>query len=593
MLAHLAQVSTLDSLGPDIRTAPWDDQGLYFREELAQHAVGLLQSGVNVLLRGESGVGKTALVRSFISAEWRRKDMPNGEQLNLIEARPMSAPLIIETNASAFIQGCQYCHDLENKMEYVLGAARKHPAILFIDPLDECIGAGASTADSFTDVAKALLIHLERGLRVIGTVTPGGEARMRARNPRLLERFTIVDVPEPDLFEAECIGRIKLDAYARKGATISDGALEAAMELSTRYLPGVPLVAGLTRLAGRAAGDERVVNPESLRRALVHETGLLPGYVGAADCPTYAEIARGLEAEVFGQPQAVSDVADSLVGLGVGFSQRGRPFASFLLAGPTGCGKTSLALACTRLLCKSDDALVRVDMSEYSDPFAVKRLIAAREGSLVTRLLSRSSGVLLLDEVEKASPYVWDLLLQVLGEARLTSEDGRTARLDNYLVMLTSNVGGRRWSQGMPAQKTVPLVLSDIAQQFSPEFRARLTRTLVFEPISRATGQRIVERELSRLNQLPGVVERGLQLVWAGTLPGALADVSVSVEKGARGVQSAVRTLVGSPLARWLADNPGARDGIVMLAPRISGSQIESLTIDWVDDSGFHRGVAN
>lgn len=588
-VARIRDSAQLDRIGTDIRSVVGDGSGFVMRATLADKVVALLQGGSNVLLRGVSGCGKTTLARSLALAGWRTRE--SGQLRLVIDARQRSAPLIIETGAARFVEQCFYAHDLENKMALVLQAAAARPAILFIDNTEECLGMGSSSSDPQADVAHLLLPHLETGLRVLGATTPTGEARLKAENPRLHSRFVVVDVDEPTPDEARAIAGVALNAIAQGGVEVAAGIVDAGTDLAARYYPGEAALAAFLRLARRAAASESMVALPALRRAIAEELGISPSFVGATASPRYEELREQLESEVFGQDEAVCEVADALVHYATGMNKRSRPIAAFLFAGPSGCGKTSLALAATKTLTGSDTSLVRVDLSEYSDPWATTRLLGDTQHSLTGRLLSAGAGVLLLDEIEKAHPSVIRLFLQALGESRLTGEDGRTARLDNFVIAITTNVGARRWSYGHSEVKCTQLVLADCSEAFPPEFRARLTRTIVFRPLGADAARLVVERELSQVAELPGLAERGLQALFAPGLADDLASLGVSVERGARGVQSVVRTLLVSPLARWLAENPHAEDGLVMIAPRREHGMLSSLAIDWSDHGGFYGGT--
>jgi ATP-dependent Clp protease ATP-binding subunit ClpA len=588
-VARIRDSAQLDRIGTDIRTVVGDGSEFVMRAPLADKIIALLQSGSNVLMRGVSGSGKTALARSLALAGWRTRE--TGQLRLVVDARHRSVPLIIETGAARFVEQCFYAHDLENKMSLVLQAALTRPAILFIDNTDECLGMGASSVDPQSDVAHLLLPHLERGLRVLGAATPEGEARLKAENPRLHGRFVVVDVEPPAAEEARAIAEVALAALARGGVEVAGGIVDSGSDLAARYFPGEAGLAAFLRLARRSAASEGIVTLPALRRAIAEELGVAPEYVGAAASPRYEEVREQLACEVFGQDQAVAEVADALVNYATGMTKRQRPIAAFLFAGPSGCGKTSLALAAARALTGSESSLVRVDLSEYSDHWATNRLLGDTHHSLTGRLLSAGAGVLLLDEIEKAHPSVIRLFLQALGESRLTGEDGRTARLDNFIVAITTNVGGRRWSYEYPEAKCASLVLADCSEAFPPEFRGRLTRTIVFRPLGADAARLVVERELEQVAELPGLAERGLQALFAPGLAEDLASLGVSVERGARGVQSVVRTLLVSPLARWLAENPHAEDGLVMIAPRRERGVLASLAIDWSDHGGFYGGT--
>lgn len=564
--------------------SPCRQGDIYERSALVATIVALLQAGRSVLLRGESGVGKTALARSLAWAHWPSSSQG---QLRLIRAGVPTAPPILETSAARFVDGCYYAHNLENKMRLAAEAIQRHSAILFIDNVQECVGCGSSGEDPQNDVANLLIPHMDSGLRILGAVTPEGEARILTLNGRLHSRFVIVDVPAPDDEESEDIAKALVDRLIERGEIINAGMSSVGLRLARRYMSAETPVAAFSRIIERACAVEAPVDERSLRRAVSAELNVLPTFVGVGHPPTHAGLRSGLEAQVFGQGEATSAIADALVSYAVGLNMIGRPIGAFLFVGPSGCGKTSLALAAAAELTGSERNVLRFDMSEYSTPPSVRRLIDGSSGSLTSRLMAMRGGVLLLDEIEKADPAIHMLLLQAVGEGRLTNEAGRTVRLDNHIVILTSNLGSRRWTLGKTSGETARGVLADCANAFPPELRARLTRTMVFQPLEGPARLQIAQRALGELNDLPGLVDRDIQLIWGDSLLMLIAGIGFSRAKGARGMQVAVRELVHAPLSRWLAQNPGLHDGIVWLVPRERDGDLISISVDWVQESAM------
>ncbi|GAB4279791.1 MAG: AAA family ATPase [Coriobacteriia bacterium] len=579
----------LENFGINVRRAVLHKEIVkpYARPKLTARVVSLLAGGDCVLLRGDSGVGKTELARSAAFVNW--PEDPDPGQLPLFEDTGRYAH-IIEVTPSDFILGCRWAHDLENKISFVFQQIRRKGAILFVDCLDECIGAGSSSSDPYSDVASLLTHQIETGALVIGAVTYAGDARLRLEAPRLHSRFTIMDVPPPDASETLKIVRRELRLLAASGVKCDDSLAETAIETAARYLPGETAVRGATRLCRGAAADNARVTPADLRVQAARELGVDARFTGVGRPPRFDSVCKELARDVFGQEEAVAAVAEALIRFATGMCEPKRPIATFLFVGPSGCGKTTLALAAAKTLTGDEDSVIRFDMSEYSDPWAPRRLTSDNEDSLVSRLIARPAGVLLLDEIEKAHPLVFNLLLQAIGESRITSESGHSARLDTHLIVMTSNIGSHRWSSRVSAEAARRGVLADCAEVFPPEFRGRLTRTVVFAPIGSAVTSRIVERELARLGRMPGLAERGLQLTWPPELVTALC-VYGSREKGARSIQQVVQGLVATPLAKWLAEQPDVRDGLVVLAPGVTGGRLESLTIDWVGDRAAGLGV--
>jgi ATP-dependent Clp protease ATP-binding subunit ClpC len=549
----------------------------------------LIAARENVLLVGESGAGKTYLVRTLPLWVWPSR-IPG--QMRLTNAPGANAPTIIETNAAHLVQGCHYVADLENKLVLALNTLRGSESVLFIENLHECLGMGASTADPHNDLANLVLLAAEQGVRLISTTTPQGLALLRSRNPRLVRRLTRLDVPEPEATETAEIMKHHLVHLESWGTAVDPGIVECGMRLVGRYLPGEPPMAAFLDLVGQCAASDGAVGDRGLRRAIADKLGVRPCFVGLGGAPTYPQLADELEAAVCGQPHAVAEVADAILCYSGGLKPVGRPIGSLLLVGPSGVGKTTLALTAARLLSGAGKGLIRFDLSEYADPGAHVRLLDDSERSLVGRLLAQPAGVLLLDEIEKAHPFVRRLLLQALGEARLTSENGRTVSLENQLVMMTSNVAARRWARGGDQDKTLCAVFSELAEEFPTEFLGRV-RVVPFRPLSGTAAFEITVSALDRLNEMPGVVERELQLIWTDELVGTLVRAGISRTKGARGLQGAVQSLVVSPLARWLAENSDASGGVVMLAPRCVDNELVSLAIDWVSLQGAEWETVN
>jgi ATP-dependent Clp protease ATP-binding subunit ClpC len=574
--------SSLEAIGNDLRwISPASGPKPLLRAGLAHAIVGLLAGKRSVLMVGASGSGKTMLARSLCQAVW---PSPGTGQLRLVSGA--DCPPIVETHAARFVEQCWYADHLENKMGMVMSAARSRDAVLFIDETDACLGTGASSNNPEGNIATLLTPHIANGVRVLGATTPQGLARMRTRNPRFLERFELVEVPEPDVSETESILRTELTFLAlHSGATVSSDAAGACMALARRYMQGNTLVSAVLRLARLASSAHGAVNPGTLRRSVAATVGLRDSIVGAAPCPGHEELVAQLSSRIYGQDVVVSEVADTILTFAGGLSPAGRPIGAFLLVGPSGTGKTSLAIAAAEALTGDPSRLIRLDMSEFGDPFAARRLLDDTADSLVGQLTSMPAGVVLLDEIEKAHVSAVRVMLAAIGEARLTSESGRTVRLDNHLVMFTSNVGSSRWNGAEPIERIRQKVMTDCAEFFSPEFRSRLTQTLLYSPLSPACGRRIVERDLESINWLAGLADRGLHILWSADLPSEIARLGVSHQQGARGLQRVIRTVVVSPLARWLAAHPEACDGVVMLQPHTVLGEVQSVVVEYCPEN--------
>ena len=594
------------------------------REEELERVIQILSRRTknNPALIGEPGVGKTAVVEGLALA------ISDGTAPAYLLGKRVCA-----LDLTAMVAGTKYRGEFEEKLRHVLSEVRRSGnVILFIDELHTIVGAGS--AEGAIDAANILKPALARGeIQVIGATTIDEYRRHIEKDPALERRFQPVTVGEPDREKALAILRGLRGRYeAHHHLTITDRALEAAVDLSIRYLPqrflpdkAIDLVdeaASRARLdrrtlppelqelenravqAGRqmalaireqdfekaamlrdAEGDfrrqleegkqkwlagrgPRRVDEEHIRWVLTQWTGVPVTSPDEADRKALAELDQALRRQLLGQDQAVDTVVRAIRRGRLGLHDPRRPVGCFLLLGPSGVGKTQLCRSLAQALFGSQEALIRFDMSEYQESHTVSRLIGSppgyvghEEGGQLTEQVRRHPwSVVLLDELEKAHRDVWSVLLQVMEEGVLTDALGRKTDFRNTVLVMTSNLGARRFApgrrlgfapQGEGARKELEQeVLSDAKATFAPEFLNRLDAALVFHPLGEEELKEITRQLLTQTGERLSKLGVGIQVEEQAVE--LLVKEGSDREYGARPLRRAVAALVEDPAADLL-----------------------------------------
>ncbi len=496
----------------------------------------------SVLLVGPSGVGKSALFRELAR---RRLDYQ-------LQATPFW-----ETSGARLMAGQVAFGKWQERCRSLILEAGRTRAIVHLGNLMELCQVARHGTNPF-GMAGFLRPALARGeLLAVVECLPEQLSLLEKEQPHLLEVFARLELTEPGREQALSILLQSACDLGFKGPTETARRVETYHRRFAAYsaFPGRAL-----RFLRALVQQDHEATPADAALAFHLETGL-PLWLLDESIPFNPEWARGWFAgRVLGQPRATSLVVDRLAALKAGLTRPDRPIASFLLIGPTGVGKTETARALAEYLFSDRNRLVRFDMSEFSDPWAVERLIGS-EGLLTARVREHPFSVVLFDELEKAHPDFFDLLLQVLGEARLTDAAGRLADFSNSVVLMTSNLGAQEYqkgSLGLRAQSSSAEreFTEAVRAALRPELFNRIDQVLAYEPLSTETVLAIARRELQQVSTREGVASRPVRLELADQAAGRLAESGYDPRYGARPLKRALERELLAPLAEELNRHP-------------------------------------
>ncbi|HLU79556.1 MAG TPA: ATP-dependent Clp protease ATP-binding subunit ClpA [Burkholderiaceae bacterium] len=524
----------------------------------------------NPLLVGEAGVGKTAIAEGLA---WRitRGDVPD----ILADAQ------VYALDMGALLAGTKYRGDFEQRLKAVLKCLKDNTnAILFIDEIHTLIGAGSASGGTL-DASNLLKPALSSGqLKCMGATTYNEYRGIFEKDHALSRRFQKVDVVEPTVEQTIQILRgLKTHFEAHHGVRYSAAALTAAAQLAARHINDRFLPDKAIDVIDEAGAAQRLL-PASRRKKLIGKAEVQatvakiaripPQSVSTDDRNKLATLERDLKTVVFGQDAAIEALAAAIKMARSGLGKPDKPIGSFLFSGPTGVGKTEVAKQLAFVL---GVELLRFDMSEYMERHTVSRLIGAPpgyvgfdQGGLLTEAVSRQPHcVLLLDEIEKAHPDVYNILLQVMDHGTLTDNNGRKADFRNVILIMTTNAGAQALNRntiGFAAPSTAGDEMGEIKRMFTPEFRNRLDAIIGFTPLSRDIILRVVDKFLLQLeNQLH---EKRVEVTFTDALREHLAKAGFDPSMGARPMQR----LIQDTIRRALADE-------LLFGRLVDGGQVE------------------
>ncbi|ASM77680.1 ATP-dependent clp protease [Vitreoscilla filiformis] len=509
----------------------------------------------NPLLVGEAGVGKTAIAEGLA---WRITEGTVPEVL--------ADAVVYALDMGALLAGTKYRGDFEQRLKGVLKQLKDQPkAILFIDEIHTLIGAGAASGGTL-DASNLLKPALSSGaMKCIGATTFTEYRGIFEKDAALSRRFQKVDVVEPSVEQTvEILKGLKSRFEAHHSVKYALGALQAAAELSAKYINDRHLPDKAIDVIDEAGAAQRIL-PKSKQKKTITRTEveeivakiarIPPANVSSDDRGRLKTLERDLKSVVFGQDPAVEALAAAIKMSRSGLGKSDKPIGSFLFSGPTGVGKTEVAKQLAYIL---GIELVRFDMSEYMERHAVSRLIGAPpgyvgfdQGGLLTEAINKKPhAVLLLDEIEKAHPDVFNVLLQVMDHGTLTDNNGRKSDFRNVIIIMTTNAGAETMQKstiGFTAKREQGDEMSDIKRLFTPEFRNRLDAIVNFRSLDEEIILRVVDKFLLQLEQQ--LTEKKVDVTFTDGLRKHLAKKGFDPLMGARPMQRLIQDLIRKALA--------------------------------------------
>ena len=509
----------------------------------------------NPLLVGEAGVGKTAIAEGLA---WRITEGTVPEVL--AEAQVFSLDM------GALLAGTKYRGDFEQRLKGVLKALKDKPhAVLFIDEIHTLIGAGAASGGTM-DASNLLKPALSNGqMKCIGATTFTEYRGIFEKDAALSRRFQKVDVVEPTIAETiDILKGLKSRFEEHHNVRYAPAALQAAAELSAKYINDRQLPdkaidvideAGAAQRILAASKRKKTIGKGDIEDIVAKIARIPPANVSNDDKGKLKTLERDLKSVVYGQDNALEALASSVKMARAGLGKTDKPIGSFLFSGPTGVGKTEAAKQLAYIM---GIDLIRFDMSEYMERHAVSRLIGAPpgyvgfdQGGLLTEAVTKKPHcVLLLDEIEKAHPDVFNVLLQVMDHGTLTDNNGRKADFRNVIVIMTTNAGAETMSKstiGFTTSRQTGDEMGDIKRLFTPEFRNRLDAIVSFKALDEQIILRVVDKFLLQLETQLG--EKKVEVTFTDAIRKFLAKKGFDPLMGARPMQRLIQDMIRKALA--------------------------------------------
>jgi len=535
----------------------------------------------NPLYVGEAGVGKTAI------AEGLARLIVEGKVPDVL-----SDCTVYALDMGALIAGTKYRGDFEKRLKGVINELKKQPgAILFIDEIHTVIGAGAASGGVMdaSNLIKPVLTNGE--LRCIGSTTYQEYRGIFEKDHALARRFQKIDVIEPSIEETvEILMGLKSRFEEHHSILYTPEALRAAAELSARHITerhlpdkAIDVVdeAGARLRLKPIAERERTVEVRHIEEVVARMARIPPKSVSTSDREVLKNLERNLKLVIFGQDRAVESLAAAIKMARSGLGDQRKPLGSFLLAGPTGVGKTEVT---RQLAIAMGVEFLRFDMSEYMERHTVSRLIGAPpgyvgfdQGGLLTEAITKHPHcVLLLDEIEKAHPDVFNLLLQVMDHGTLTDNNGRKADFRHVIIVMTTNAGALEMSRpaiGFTHSDNASDGMEAIRRLFTPEFRNRLDAVIQFAPLDRPTLERVVDKLLVEVEMQ--LEQKGVQLSVEDAARNWIAEKGYDPKMGARPMARVIQEHIKRPLAEELLFGRLASGGQVLVKVAADGTKLE------------------
>jgi len=555
----------------NVKARKGDVDPLIGREQEVERAIQVLcrRRKNNPLLVGDPGVGKTAI------AEGLAKKIVDKQTPEIL-----AHATIYSLDMGALLAGTRYRGDFEERLKQVVKELEDHPdAILFIDEIHTVIGAGATSGGAM-DASNLLKPALQGGkLRCMGSTTYKEFRQHFEKDRALSRRFQKIDVNEPTVPDAiKILQGLKPNFEEHHDVRYTADAIKSAVELAARYIHDRKLPDSAIDVIDEAGAAQHLL-PEGKRRktlgikeieAVVAKIARIPPKsVSKDDAETLRDLEKTLKRVVFGQDTAVEALCSAIKLARAGLREPEKPIGNYLFAGPTGVGKTEVA---KQLASSLGVKLLRFDMSEYMEKHAVSRLIGAPpgyvgfdQGGMLTDGVDQDPHcVLLLDEMEKAHPDVYNILLQVMDHGKLTDHNGRTVDFRNVILIMTSNAGAREQSQaaiGFGRERRTGEDTAAIERTFTPEFRNRLDAVISFAPLSKDVIMEVVTKFVLQLEAQ--LMDRNVHIDLAPEAAAWLGDKGYDDKMGARPLGRVIQENIKKPLAEELLFGKLVKGGTV------------------------------
>jgi len=555
----------------NVKSAMGDIDPLIGRDHEVERCIQVLcrRRKNNPLLVGDPGVGKTAI------AEGLAHKIVRGETPEIL-----SQTTIYSLDMGALLAGTRYRGDFEERLKAVMSELEEHPdAVLFIDEIHTVIGAGATSGGAM-DASNLLKPALQGGkLRCMGSTTYKEYRQHFEKDRALSRRFQKIDVNEPSVDDAvKILKGLKPYFEDHHSVKYTAEAIKSAVELSDRYINDRKLPdkaidvideAGAAQHLVAAAKRRKTIGVKEIEAVVAKIARIPPKSVSKDDQEVLRDLEKSLKRVVFGQDKAIDALASAIKLARAGLREPEKPIGNYLFAGPTGVGKTEVAKQLADTL---GVELLRFDMSEYMEKHAVSRLIGAPpgyvgfdQGGLLTDGIDQHPHcVLLLDEIEKAHPDVYNILLQVMDHGELTDHNGRTVSFRNVVLIMTSNAGAQEQAKaaiGFGRDRREGEDTAAIERLFTPEFRNRLDAVISFAPLGKEVILQVVEKFVLQLEAQ--LLDRNVIIELTRKAAEWLADKGYDDKMGARPLARVIQEYIKKPLAEELLFGKLAKGGLV------------------------------
>ncbi len=564
-------VSPLEEFGYDITQAAREGRldPLVGREDEIQRVIQILgrRRKNNPMLVGDPGVGKSAIVEG-IAIKIVTGDIP-----------PVLADKrLISLDLGSIVAGTKYRGDFEKRLKSIINEVAQSPdVILFIDEFHTIVGAGGASGS--LDAANMLKPALARGdIQCIGATTMDEFRKIVEKDGALDRRFQKIVVEHTDIPQTiSILDRLKTNYEKHHNVIYTDEAIEACVRMSDRYITDRCLPDKAIDAMDEAGSMVRLKNPkktgyvsaEDVATVISKMTGIPSGRIAEGEGSKLMKMKSKLQSRIIGQDEAIDKVVRAIQRNRAGIKDPGKPIGTFLFFGSTGVGKTQLAKSLAEYLFDSEENMIRLDMSEYMEKFNVSRLIGAppgyvgfeEGGQLSERVRRKPYCVVLLDEIEKAHPDVFNVLLQVMDEGRLTDSNGRTVSFRNTIVIMTSNVGSRELEEygsgvgfstaGRDIRSNRKAVLEKaVRKAFPPEFINRVDEQIFFNSLTKEDIGKIIDIELKGLKKR--VKEAGYELNVTTAAKHLVAECGYDPNYGARPLKRAIQKYIEDPVSEHI-----------------------------------------